>query len=74
MADFLDSLKEIKKELQKTQAPKQAKKPKPNPNRDEFKEIFKDDEEFENLEAKKSHLQDEFEKYAQMANITKLKG
>lgn len=94
MADFLDSLKAIKKELDKKDAKKIApkKKPKPNPNRDEFRDIFKDedcenlgDEAFsesgENLDesdelvqklAKKRALQDEFERYANLANIKKL--
>ncbi|MGP1527875.1 MAG: hypothetical protein ACTTIV_03375 [Campylobacter sp.] len=87
MADFLDSLKAIKKELDKKDAKKIApkKKPKPNPNRDEFRDIFKDedgknlgDEAFsesgelsQNL-AKKRALQDEFERYANLANIKKL--
>ena len=80
MADFLDSLREIKKELDKEKpAPKPVKKPKANPNRDEFKDIFKDDEEEilaqngENLEQKKARLQDEFERYAELANIKKIK-
>ena len=94
MADFLDSLKAIKKELDKKDVKKIApkKKPKPNPNRDEFRDIFKDedcenlsDEAFsesgENLDesdelaqnlAKKRALQDEFERYANLANIKKL--
>lgn len=94
MADFLDSLKAIKKELDKKDAKKIApkKKPKPNPNRDEFRDIFKDeddknlgDEAFnksgENLDesdesaqnlAKKRALQDEFERYVNLANIKKL--
>lgn len=94
MADFLDSLKAIKKELDKKGAKKIApkKKPKLNPNRDEFRDIFKDedgknlgDEAFsesgENLNesdelaqnlAKKRALQDEFERYANLANIKKL--
>ena len=94
MADFLDSLKAIKKELDEKDAKKIApkKKPKPNPNRDEFRDIFKDedcenlsDEAFsesgENLDesdelaqnlAKKRALQDEFERYANLANIKKL--
>lgn len=87
MADFLDSLKAIKKELDKKDAKKIApkKKPKPNPNRDEFRDIFKDedgknlgdeafsesDELAQNL-AKKRALQDEFERYANLANIKKL--
>nr|WP_314119583.1 hypothetical protein [uncultured Campylobacter sp.] len=44
--DFLDSLKDIKKDMLKDKAASSApKKPKkPNPNRDEFKDIFKDDD------------------------------
>ena len=41
--DFLDSLKEIKKDMLKDKAASSAPK-KPNPNRDEFKDIFKDDD------------------------------
>ena len=44
--DFLDSLKDIKKDMLKdksaSSAPKKPKKP--NPNRDEFKDIFRDDD------------------------------
>ena len=44
--DFLDSLKDIKKDMLKdkaaSSAPKKLKKP--NPNRDEFKDIFRDDD------------------------------
>lgn len=44
--DFLDSLKDIKKDMLKDKAasstPKKPKKP--NPNRDEFKDIFRDDD------------------------------
>ena len=44
--DFLDSLKDIKKDMLKDKAasstPKKLKKP--NPNRDEFKDIFRDDD------------------------------
>nr|WP_315008825.1 hypothetical protein [uncultured Campylobacter sp.] len=44
--DFLDSLKDIKKDMLKDKAASFApKKPKkPNPNRDEFKDIFRDDD------------------------------
>lgn len=44
--DFLDSLKDIKRDMLKDKAASSApKKPKkPNPNRDEFKDIFKDDD------------------------------
>ena len=44
--DFLDSLKDIKKDMLKDKAASSApKKPKkPNPNRDEFKDIFRDDD------------------------------
>ena len=44
--DFLDSLKDIKKDMLKDKAASSTpKKPKRlNPNRDEFKDIFKDDD------------------------------
>lgn len=44
--DFLDSLKDIKKDMLKDKAASSApKKPKRlNPNRDEFKDIFRDDD------------------------------
>ena len=44
--DFLESLRDIKKDMLKDKAASSApKKPKkPNPNRDEFKDIFRDDD------------------------------
>ncbi len=44
--DFLDSLKDIKKDMLKDKAASSTpKKPKRlNPNRDEFKDIFRDDD------------------------------
>ena len=44
--DFLDSLKDIKKDMLKDKAASSVpKKPKKlNPNRDEFKDIFRDDD------------------------------
>ena len=44
--DFLDSLKDIKKDMLKDRAASSTpKKPKRlNPNRDEFKDIFRDDD------------------------------
>lgn len=87
MADFLDSLKAIKKELDKKDAKKIApkKKPKPNPNREDEdgknlgdeafsksgENLDESDESAQNL-AKKRALQDEFERYANLANIKKL--
>nr|WP_314441327.1 hypothetical protein [uncultured Campylobacter sp.] len=86
--DFLDSLKDIKKDMLKDKAASSApKKPKrPNPNRDEFKDIFIDDdsgggldgvaEEFdvakESIAAREKRLKDEFLKYVDAANIKKL--
>ena len=86
--DFLDSLKDIKKDMLKDKAASSApKKPKkPNPNRDEFKDIFRDDdsesgldgaaEEFdaakESIAAREKRLKDEFLKYVDAANIKKL--
>ena len=86
--DFLDSLKDIKKDMLKDKAASSTpKKPKrPNPNRDEFKDIFRDDdsesvldgdaEEFdaakESIAARENRLKDEFLKYVDAANIKKL--
>ena len=83
--DFLDSLKDIKKDMLKDKAasstPKKPKKP--NPNRDEFKDIFRDDDlslqsesgldgVAEEFDAAKERLKDEFLKYVDAANIKKL--
>lgn len=73
MNDFLDSLKEIKKDMVKDVKPTLKKVKKPNPNRDEFKDIFKDDEEKKDLEQDKfDSLKDEFLKYAGYNNIKKI--
>lgn len=70
MNDFFDSLKEIKKEL--TKETKQiVKKSKPNPNRDEFKDIFKDEQDIQNLN-KFENLKDDFLKYVGYNNIKKI--
>lgn len=71
MNDFLDSLKEIKKELTKETKQQTIKKSKPNPNRDEFKDIFKDEEDSKNLN-KFENLKDDFLKYVGYNNIKKI--
>ncbi|WP_086226189.1 MULTISPECIES: hypothetical protein [Campylobacter] len=68
--DFLDSLKEIKGQMvkeQKTQTP--VSKPKPNPNRDEFKDIFSEPEVIADKEAR---LRDEFMEFIKYSDIKKL--
>lgn len=71
MNDFFESLQEIKKELKKEQKQKELpKKPKPNPNRDEFREIFKDEE--ENLGDKEARLQDEFLNFIKHCDVRKI--
>ena len=77
--DFLDSLKDIKKDMLKEQKAAVAPKPKPkkaNPNRDEFKDIFKDDLEAdfsnESVVERESRLKDEFEEFIKHAGIKKI--
>lgn len=68
--DFLDSLKEIKGQMvkeQKAQAP--VSKSKPNPNRDEFKDIFIESQEPADKEAR---LRDEFMEFIKYSDIKKL--
>ncbi|ASM35410.1 Uncharacterised protein [Campylobacter sputorum subsp. bubulus] len=74
MNDFFDSLKEIRKELQKdvNLVPKKTKKPRQNPNRDEFKDIFKDEDDLKSHQDKLDDLKDEFLKYAGYNNIKKI--
>lgn len=72
MNDFFDSLKEIKKELQKDVKPARKIIKKPNPNRDEFKDIFKNEENEKRSKDKLENLKDEFLKYAGYNNIKKI--
>ena len=65
--DFLDSLKEIKGNLLKEQ---QTPKPESNPNRDEFKDIFTNDE--ETPADKEARLRDEFMEFIKYSDIKKL--
>lgn len=65
--DFLDSLKEIKGNMLKEQQPP---KPKPNPNRDEFKDIFTNDE--GTPADKEARLRDEFMEFIKYSDIKKL--
>lgn len=68
--DFLDSLKEIKGQMvkeQKAQTP--VSKLKPNPNRDEFKDIFSEPEVIADKEAR---LRDEFMEFIKYSDIKKL--
>lgn len=68
--DFLDSLKEIKGQMvkeQKAQTP--VSKPKSNPNRDEFKDIFSEPEVIVDKEAR---LRDEFMEFIKYSDIKKL--
>ncbi|MBP3208181.1 MAG: hypothetical protein J6M21_08010 [Campylobacter sp.] len=75
--DFLDSLKDIKKDMLKEQKASVAPKPKkPNPNRDEFKDIFKDDLEAdfssEDIQTRENRLKDEFEEFIKHAGVKKI--
>ncbi|MBQ6224073.1 MAG: hypothetical protein IJT33_05845 [Campylobacter sp.] len=77
--DFLDSLKDIKKDMLKEQKASIAPKPKPkkpNPNRDEFKDIFKDDLEAdfssESIQTRENRLKDEFEEFIKHAGVKKI--
>ena len=75
--DFLDSLNSIKKDMIREEKAKNPPKPKPkpNPNRDEFKDIFKDDEadfSAESVSERENRLKDEFLKYVDHANIRKI--
>ena len=77
--DFLDSLKDIKKDMLKEQKASIAPKPKPkkpNPNRDEFKDIFKDDLEadfsVESVDERENRLKDEFEEFIKHAGVKKI--
>ncbi|WP_096018406.1 hypothetical protein [Campylobacter lanienae] len=67
--DFLDSLKEIKGNMLKEQQPPKPKS-KPNPNRDEFKDIFTSDE--ETPADKEARLRDEFMEFIKYSDIKKL--
>lgn len=77
--DFLDSLKDIKKDMLKEQKASVAPKPKPkktNPNHDEFKDIFKDDLEAdfsnESVNGRENRLKDEFEEFIKHAGVKKI--
>ncbi|MBP3223731.1 hypothetical protein OFO10_04210 [Campylobacter sp. VBCF_06 NA8] len=73
--DFLESLNSIKKDMIKEEKAKNPPKPKPkpNPNRDEFKDIFKDEDlADESVSARENRLKDEFLKYIENANIRKI--
>ncbi|EAJ0344483.1 hypothetical protein YZ08_00780 [Campylobacter fetus] len=75
MNDFFDSLKNIKNELvkeQKSQEIKVPKKPKLNPNRDEFKDIFAEPNEIEMPDAKEHRLKDEFLEFIKHSDVKKL--
>ncbi|AII14800.1 hypothetical protein CIG1485E_0962 [Campylobacter iguaniorum] len=75
MNDFFDSLKDIKSDLVKEQKQKKQvapKKPKPNPNRDEFKDIFKEPNEIEMPDAKEHRLKDEFLDFIKFADVKKI--
>ncbi|WP_086297141.1 hypothetical protein [Campylobacter devanensis] len=66
--DFLDSLKEIKGQMVKEQKA-QTPVSKPNPNRDEFKDIFSESEVIADKEAR---LRDEFMEFIKYSDIKKL--
>lgn len=75
MMDFGEALKDIKKDMlkdAKVKTPVKAKKP--NPNRDEFKDIFKDEFDIskESVEAREKRLKDEFIEYTKNAKIKKI--
>lgn len=71
MADFLESLKGIKNELIKEQKNKEniVKKPVQNPNKDEFKEIFKEPE---SPKDKQIRLRDEFIDFIKYNDVKKI--
>lgn len=84
MNDFFDSLKDIKSQMVKEQkaaapAPKKAKR---NPNRDEFRDIFKDEDSNlssesyvelgESADAKEARLKDEFSAFIAHAGVRKI--
>ena len=77
--DFLDSLNDIKKDMLKEQKAANMPKPKPkkaNPNRDEFKDIFKDElqSDFSNESVceRETRLKDEFEEFIKHAGVKKI--
>ena len=61
---------------QKAVAMSKPKPKKPNPNRDEFKDIFKDDLEadfsVESVDERENRLKDEFEQFIKHAGIKKI--
>lgn len=75
MNDFFESLKDIKKELAKKDQKEIKKAKKSNPNPNEFKEIF-EDEEFdlakESIGARQKRLKDEFQEYVKHCDIKKI--
>lgn len=75
MNDFFDSLKGIKDELVKKQKDNKQlapKKPKPKPNRDEFKDIFTEPDEIEMPDIKEHRLKDEFMEFIKHSDIKKI--
>lgn len=70
MNNFFNDLKDIKKTMLEKEKTEEVKVKKSNPNRDEFKDIFVDEE--ESLEDKKSRLQDEFKKYVEFNKVKKV--
>lgn len=73
MNDFLSDLKAIKGQMIKENISQNP--PKKNPNKDEFKEIFKNDESEvtnEGKEQKFKRLKDEFSAFIEYNNVKKI--
>ena len=68
MSDFLGDLAAIKADMVKSSAPKDAAKPKINPNKDEIKEHFLN----ESKEEKFARLQDEFADFIKQVDKSKV--
>ena len=68
MSDFLGDLAAIKADMVKSSAPKDAAKPKINPNKDEIKEHFLN----ESKEEKFTRLQDEFADFIEYNGVKKI--
>ena len=68
MSDFLGDLAAIKADMVKSSAPKDAEKPKINPNKDEIKEHFLN----ESKEEKLTRLQDEFADFIEYKGVKKI--
>lgn len=70
MNNFFNDLKDIKKTMLEKEKSEEVKIKKANPNRNEFKDIFVDEE--ESLEEKKVRLQNEFKNYVEFNKVKKI--